>query len=329
MTLGKCVQIYVTVKNADAAVTLGGAVLGRAPQLVTLPADGDAFIGALPLSGGRRLYGVTRRLRIENGTPLPVPGGDVTLYDWGGGLYEAELNAGELPCEQRASFPFTIMQTPWEGTSAVLYAENGLWLAVEAGGRVQYGFSLGNGTGGQLAVRERLLLVATQGSDARGMVIARGGKVLLSLFADQVTLTDTGLETIQRLPTQRGHKRKTAYRIQSGSISETSAETGFFTREPDEIVSVSRALCEAILYACPEEAFSYLTPALQKSLTVEKLMGFLPAFDAVRELELAGGTLGLVLSVDADGIVPVQRVTFVANGEKIANIVAEDIGKTG
>lgn len=322
-------QIYVTVKNANAAVTLGGAVLGRAPQLVTLPADGDAFIGALPLSGGRRLYGVTRHLRIENGSPLPVPGGDVTLYDWGGGLFEAELNVGELPGEQRASFPFTIMQMPWEGANAILYAEDGLWLAVEAGGRVQYGFSLGSGTGGQLAVRERLLIVATQGSDARGMVIARGGKVLLSLFADQVTLTDMGLETIQSLPTQRGHEKKTVYRIQNGSISEVSGDTGFFTREPGEIVSVSRALCEAILYECPEEAFSYLTPALQKTLTAEKLSGFLPAFDAVRELELAGGTLGLVLSVNADGIVPVQRVTFLTNGEKIANIITEDMGKTG
>lgn len=318
----QCVQAFITVKNTDAAVLLDGIPVGDAPQLLTLPANGTRYVTAAPLRDAAQHYAVTRRLRFENGQ-LCDTGESVSIYDWGRGLFEAELWCGEFPRQQEPAFPYTLMQMPYESMTAVLYYENGLWLALESGRRLLTGFSMGDAREGELLTMGRLLVCISHGKKDFARIIAPDRTQPAIFSADRIGVEDGLLVTVEGLRTQRGHERRTAYRADGAQLVLQSQQIGFFTHAPKTPHSLPIACCEAVLYGQSAEALSMFEDSLRQSLDVSAVEEFFGSFSAVRPFLADSNIVGLVQPLQ-DGVCPVRRLQFTVENDRITDITEED-----
>lgn len=318
----QCVQGWITVKNTSAVILLGGVPAGDAPCLLTLPATGTSYVTAAPLRDAARHYGVTRRLRFLDGK-LEDSLDNVSVYDWGHGLFEAEMWCGELSPEGERVFPYTLSQLPYEGMSAVLYYENGLWLSLESGRRLLCGFSLGAAREGELLTLGRLLVAIARGQKAAARVIAPDRSQLVFLSADSITVENGQLVTLERLRTQRGHERRTVYRAEGVQLVADEPQIGFFSHAPTAPASLPLACCEAVLLGQYAEALSMMSGELQSSLNEDSVREFFGEFAAARPFLSDSGVVGLVLPPQ-NGVFPIRRLCFELEGERISNITEGD-----
>ena len=304
----QCVQALITVKNTDAAVLLDGIPAGDAPQLLTLPANGTRYITAAPLKDAARHYAVTRRLRFSEGR-LADAGESVSVYDWGGGLYEAELWCGEFQRPRDPAFPYTLMQMPYEGMSAVLYYENGLWLALENGRRLLTGGAMGDAREGELLTMGRLLVAIAHGEKDFARIYASDRTETAMLSADRIGIEDGLLVTVERLRTCRGHERRTAYAADGLQLFMRSEQIGFFSAPPKSPESLALACCEAVQLGLYEEALSMMDEDLRSSLDIAAVKAFFGSFQAVRPFPADSETVGLVLPME-NGVFPIRKIRF-------------------
>lgn len=314
----QCVQGWITVKNANAVILVNGVPAGDAPCLVTLPANGTSYLSAAPLYDAARHYGVTRRMRFTDGRP---EGGldNVSLFDWGGGLFEAELWCGELRGEEERAFPYTIAQRGYEGMNAILYYENGLWLSLESSRLPLAGYWLGAARTGELVSLGRLLVAVAHGTKDTARIVAPDRSQKLFLSADSIRAEGGQLIVTERLRTQRGHERRTVYRAEGTELLTSRPQIGFFSHSPTEPASIPLACCEAVLLGEYREALSLMDDALARTLDEAAVQEFFGEFAAARPFLTDSGTVGLVLAPE-DGIFPVRRLDFSIEDGKIANI---------
>lgn len=318
----QCVQAFITVKNTDAAVLLDGIPAGDAPQLLTLPASGTHYITAAPLKDAAGHYAVTRRLCFDGGM-LTDAGESVSVYDWGGGLFEAELWCGTFARPRDPAFPYTLMQLPYEGMTAVLYYENGLWLALENNRRLLTGASMGEAREGELLTMGRLLICIAHGEKDFARVLAPDRTEIAMLSADRIAVEDGMLVTIEGLRTQRGHERRTAYRADGIRLIAEQPRIGFFTHEANSPVSIALACCEAVQLGLCDEALSMMHEDLRTTLDSAAIRAFFGDFTAVRPYLSDSRVVGLV-QPSTGKICPVRKIRFSIENMHIIDITEAD-----
>jgi len=318
----QCVQAFITVKNTDAAVLLDGVPAGDAPQLLTLSASGTHYITAAPLKDAAKHYAVTRRLQFENGL-LSDACDSISVYDWGGGLFEAELWCGEFSRPRDPAFPYTLMQMPYESMTAVLYYENGLWLALENGRRPLAGFALGDAREGELLTMGRLLLAIAHGEKDFARIIAPDRTEIALFSADRIFVEDGLLITVEQLHTERGHERRSAYRADGLQMTLLSQQIGFFTHPPKNPASPAVACCEAVLLGLYDEALAMMEENLRASLDKEAVKAFFGSFLAVRPFLSDSRIVGLVQPIE-NGIFPIRKICFSIEDMYIVDITEAD-----
>jgi len=318
----QCVQAFITVKNTDAAVLLDGIPAGDAPQLLTLPANGTRYVTAAPLKDAARHYAVTRRLSFRDGH-LADAGESVSIYDWGGGLYEAELWCGEFPARRDPAFPYTLMQMPYEGMTAVLYYENGLWLALESGRRLLAGSAMGDAREGELLTMGRLLLCIAHDEKDFARVYAPDRTEIAMFSADRIAVEDGLFVTVESLRTQRGHERRSTYAAEGTQLILKSQQIGFFTHPPKTPDSLALACCEAVQLGCMDEALSMMDADLRASLDAAAILEFFGTFTAVRPYLSDSCIVGLVQPME-NGVCPVRKIRFAIENMHISDITSLD-----
>ena len=322
------IQLHITVEPepVPAILLLDGAPLGRSPVTAALSGEGEYLVTALPACtrAGQAFYGVTRALTFSGGA-LAEGAPDVEVFDWGGGIFEASLRLPPLPAARPRTFPYTLAQLPWERQLAVLYYDDGLWLSVEAGGRVLAGFALLGAAAGELSVQNRCLFAVTRDGPAEeALVLAPDRSVLLRVQADRILLEDGHVVAIDRLPTQRGYERRTRYRMVGGAFLADPPETGFFTHAPGPAADPVRALLEALLAGDAPGAAGCLSPALREGLDAAALSDFFGPFTGVRPFFFEPDVVGLTLE-PARGAVRCRRFRFLLDGDgRIDNIEEAD-----
>ena len=338
-------------ERGRAVLLLDGALLGPSPAIARIPPDGERFLTALPLGeggAGCSCYGVTRALRFAGGA-VCAGAPDVDVYDWGGGVFEAVLHLPALWPGQPRTFPFIVAQLPWELPAtrerllAVLYCDDGLWLSVESSVRVLCGFPLLGTAEGELYTTMRCLVaVSRDGERQEALVLGPDRQERLRVQADQITVTDGCITAIDRLPTQRGHERRTRYRCHGTQWDAEPPETGFFTHDPAPAADAPLAMLEALLAGEAEEALSYLSAELRAGLSAEELTAFLGPFvgvrpfflpcggasgdsqeDAVPDVPAGARVLGL-LSTPEDGVTRCRRFCFTLAADGSIDNIEED-----
>lgn len=322
------VRLHIAVEPARAVILLDGVPIGRSPVTAALWGDGEHLVTALPVCtrADQAFYGITRALTFSGGA-LSSGAPDAKVFDWGGGVWEAELRLPPLPTARPRVFPYTLAQLQWERQLAVLYYDDGLWLSVETGARVLAGFALSGAASGELSIRNRCLFAVTRGgSGEEALVLAPNRSVLLNVRADRILLEDGQVAAIDRLPTQRGYERRTRYRLVDGVFAAEPPETGFFTHAPGPVTDPVRALLESLLAGDASGAADYLSPSLREGLDAAALSDFLGPFTGVRPFFLEPDVLGLTRAPIGDAI-PCRRFRFLLDDDgRIDNIEEAEIG---
>lgn len=315
--------------DGDVVLLIDGTLLGPSPVTAQISPDGEHFLTALPLGRGTpdcHCYGVTRALRFSGGA-LCQAAPDVDVYDWGGGLFEAVLHLPALYGSMQRTFPFTIAQLPWERQLAVLYNDDGVWLAVESSSRVLCGFPMSGAAEGELYTTMHCLVAVTRdGEKQEVLVLGPDRRERLRVQADHITVTDGCITVVDRLPTQRGHERRTRYLCRETDWLAEPPQDGFFTHEPYPADNAPLALLEALLVGDAPEALSFLSPTLRDGLDEAALTEFFGPFSGIRPFfEESGESVALGLTDQAEsGVVRCRRFLFEIGADlSVANITEE------
>jgi len=333
--------LLLRTRRATAAVELNGILMGEATPdehiVLPLAGSGEYYVGVYPLRDeGCRMYPVVRKLRFENGAPLPVDAGDVALYAWPGSVFEAVLSPGALPEETPAVFPYTVDQLALpDGCVATLYYENGLRVAVEEGLQVRFGATLCEGRTGRLGLLPDGMLAVTAGEPrvSEGdlpadygemvLVLGTGYDELLRVAGDAAGVNKDAVNVFTRLPTLLGHERKEVWRYGAEGFAKEEPAVGFFTHSPVRPAQgrgVIRAFCEAVQLGLWEEAVSYLSDTLREGLLPGTMREFFGDFTGCRApFSRHDGAIGLTYP-PLDGIIPVRVFSFAFDGGRIDNI---------
>ena len=337
-------MLLLRTRYAHVAVELNGRLMGEAsPEghlVLPLNNNEDHYIGLYPLrDDAYKLYPVMRKIRFQDGAPMPVQSADVELYAWPDSVYEAVLSPGVLLAQTVTVFPYTVDQISLQdGCVATLYYDNGLKFAVEDGIRILYGTTLLEGRTGNVRVigNHALCVVAGEanlpGGDLPGgyggmlVILDQSYQERLRIAGDAVGMQKEHAVSFTRLPTLLMHERKEIYRYSDGEYTKEEPEIGFFTHTPATPLpgrQLIRAFCEAALLKLWDEALSYLTPALQDGLTPETMRQFFGEFAGVRlPFSRQDKAIGITYP-PKDGVTPVRVFSFTFDGDKIDNITED------
>ena len=257
---------------------------------------------------------------------------DVRLCAWPGGVYELFLETGHMSFSQPTD-PHTIDTLSFsigkQRRTLTLYAENGLRLLVEDGGHTRVGISLGNGSGGSLALYAaggaQFAAVRTVSSTGQKLLILDAQlQSALELKAQEILLEEECVYALDSLGTLMGHQQRTRYVFEDGAFSSGAAETGFFTRcydFPKDNRELTTAFCEAVREGFESEAFSYLTEELRRTMDFDDLRDFLGNFSCCRPplSDQSGALLGLI-ACESDRISSARLYEFSFENGRISDI---------
>lgn len=302
--------------NAAGLITLDGRVVGDTPAKLVLPADGASYIGIQP--DAPRFYGVTRKLTFSGGLLKTCPP-DVEAYRWDENLYEIWLRCGELREPREKRFPFSVARAAFEGAQAVLYYEDGLWLSLERGGRVQTGFLLHpTAETGALYIIGRTLIALAQGERDACLVLNERGAPLGRLEADSIRVEDGAMVCVEGLSSLRGYEQRSRWHVENGELRAEDPDLGFFTREPNDCAPGIWFL-EAMLAGRTEEALALFAPSLQ--VDAAGVADFLGDYAIVRPHPTNPRAAGI--AERSDGLTEMRTIQFETDGKQILNILEE------
>lgn len=312
----RALSAIIGSNNAAGLITLDGRVVGDTPAQLVLPAEGISYLGVQP--DAPRFYGVTRKLVFSGGMLKECPP-DVEAYRWDGGLYEILLSCGELEAPRERRFPFSVARQTFEGAQAVLYYEDGLWLSLERGGRVQTGFLLHpSAETGALYISGRTLIAVAHGERDACLVLNERGAALGRLEADAIEIEGGCPVCVDRLGSLRGYEQRCRWRVEDGALRAGDPELGFFTREPLDC-ALGIWFLEAMLVGQDEEAMALFSPAL--SVDAAGVREFLGAYTMVRPHPANPRAAGI--AERCDGLTEMRTIQFETDGKQILNILEE------
>lgn len=330
----RCCNAIVTTRPKMAAVACDGHLLGVGPQRVLLPETGSSVLQVFPLL--HEYVPASCLLTLSGGTVQKVSPGQ-TLFDWGD-LLELSIECSSVPKASKRLFPFTIARLQVENRMAILYYENGLWLSVEAGGRVLAGYPLGeDATSGELYAAGRMIVAIGHGAGDAALALNERAENILSLHADKITYADGLLESTENLPCQSGLQKRIVWTLGNGAVMAGKEETGYFTRKENADIALPMRFCEAMLYGREDLAVQMLDTELAQQMKPEELTEFLGTYSAVREHPAQAATVGLVQPQSTSlpngedvwpqesdtQILTVKKFQFEQNSGRIVNIVDE------
>lgn len=334
-------MLIIRTRYGAVAVELNGALVGEASPAshvaVPLSETGEYYLGIYPLrSEEGRYFPVMRKLCFVQGVLQPLESDDVEAYAWPDGIYEVIVAPGVLPAPRLPVFSFMVDQLQLrDGSTATLYYEDGLRLAVEQNGRVKYGAVLGEYRTGklQLGASGQLFALAgepsmqsayaPEGYASTVLALSGGFKELLHVQAQAAGLREEAVVCFGCLPTLHAHDEKQVYTFADGEYTSQPPQIGFFTHAPlvlEGQAMVMRAFCEAVQYRLFEEAFTYLSPALREGLDEGTLKEFLGACIKTRPpFFRRDRMIGLVYGEEG-GIHAVRLLLFTFEEGKIDNM---------
>lgn len=317
---------------------LYGEASGSKHLALPLSDTADYYLCAVPLTDSKdaKRFAVTRKLSVRDGKLLPPEAEDVRVCIWPGGVYEVLLQTGILPGRECRPFPYSLSELAWREADReryfTLYYEGGLRLAMEEGGQIISGYSLGEGESGELTLLDmgeaRVLLVKTAGRrEERLTAFDFFGEVLLDVTGDSVCIEEGCPAVIRRYPTLRRHEYRQKYDYKEGAFFKMPGETGFFTAEdilPQCDRDVAIAFCEAVREGFREEAWGYLVSELGETLDFDEVRTFLGEFSScsVPFSDDSGQYLGLIRHGEGR-MDRVSLLRFEFTSGKIANISEE------
>lgn len=322
------VPLLVIRTDVEALVYVNDRMLGECGpgRCATLPVSdsGDYYLCAQPLVGRR--FALTRRLRFEAGAlTRAVP--DVRVCAWPGGVYECLLQTVSLPSAMKGACASRELQScAYAGHMVTLYWEGTLKLCIEKNGRPLYGYSLGEGTAGELIPYGAYMAVLVRtGGGERLLLLDKALQAVLELQGDAIELGD-GIAVIDRLGTRLGHERRTRYAPGPEGFAELGTEVGFFTHayaRPATESELALAFFEAVAAGQAEEAMGYLAPPLRESCTFADIVEFLGPYDEARLpfSDASGQHVGLASAAPGrGGLAEVRLYALQFEGEHIGNI---------
>lgn len=201
----------------------------------------------------------------------------------------------------------------------MLYYEDGLWLSIERGGRVQTGFPLiPDAEEGEILIAGRTLLALAHGPRDACLALNERFEPLGRVEADRIYFEEGAPVSVEALDSLCGYERRTRWQLEDGALTPGDTRTGFFTREPVPQAPGARFL-EALLYGSAEEAEALLSPSL--GLHAEDARGFLGEFSFVRPHPAHARLLGVARHTD--GVTRMRTLTIETDGDQIVNILEE------
>lgn len=162
------------------------------------------------------------------------------------------------------------------------------------------------------------------GARQRLLMVDYDFSVLLDVTADAVLLEGGRPCAIHRKETLLGHEQRITYALGKDGFAPMDAQTGFFThayRQPQDRLSTAIAFCEAVREGLEEEARSYLTPDLARTLDFADIREFFGDFDCCRPplSDRSGKLLGLIYH-SGERLKSAQLFEFEYEGNIISNV---------
>ncbi len=330
------VPLIIIHSDVHSMIEVNGQLLGECfpGSQVVIPAGdtGDYYISAQPLSDEPR-WSVTRKLSFEDGVLSGSLADDVRLCAWPGGVYELFLETGHMAFFRSMEIPHTIDTLSFsigkQRRTLTLYSENGLRLLVEDGGHTRTGISLGHGAGGSLALYAaggtQFAAIRTVSSAGQKLLILDSAlQSALEINAEEILLEEDCICAVTSLGTLMGHQQRVRYVFENDVFSSGATETGFFTRSytfPKDNRELTTAFCEAVREGFEDEAFSYLTEELHRTMNFADLRDFLGNFSCCRPplSDQSGALLGLI-ACESDRISSARLYEFSFENGRISDI---------